>query len=516
MRRGHKRGIPPLAFGAIVIALVAVATYLGFTKEVPFANHYEVHAAFTSANNIKANSPVRVAGIDVGKVTDVQHAGDGEQAAIVTMRIDDHGLPLHRDATMTIRPRIFLEGNFFVDVQPGSPSAPRVREGETLPVNQTNTPVQLDQILTALQSDTREDLKNFLAGFDEALEGDGARGFNRSIRFWEPAYRDSAIVNEATLGEQEGDLSGYIDGAGAVAAALGRDGAQLKSLITDLNITARAFAVRDERLSESIGELPRLLRTGRPALAALNDSLPPLRRLVRDLRPGVRSSLPAIKASRPFVRQVRGLVSVPELRGLTRDLRPVVPHLDRLNRASVPLYANVRSTSSCQNEVILPWANDEIEDPDFPAVGKVFQEQTRFLPGIAGESRSGDANGQWFRVLVGVGNWAYPMGTDAQGEERFMLTTGPILGVNPPKPGPGVPRAPLRPDVPCETQKQPDLRTRTAPAPEGFRVDTGSDRARSLLADAEEGVGSWLRGRVRTEGLQDELGHLLKGAEDRP
>ena len=51
-----------------------------------------------------------------------------------------------------IRSRIFLEGNFFVDLTPGTPSADKVGDGDTIPVTQTSTPVQLDQLLTALQT----------------------------------------------------------------------------------------------------------------------------------------------------------------------------------------------------------------------------------------------------------------------------------------------------------------------------------------------------------------------------
>ena len=50
----------------------------------------------------------------------------------VTMAIDDEGLPIHKDATAKIRSRIFLEGNFFVDLKPGTPSAPNVDDGDTI------------------------------------------------------------------------------------------------------------------------------------------------------------------------------------------------------------------------------------------------------------------------------------------------------------------------------------------------------------------------------------------------
>ena len=135
---------------------------------------------FESANGLRPDSPVRIAGVDVGKVTKVD-AEEGTDNAVVTMEIDDEGLPMPRDATAKIRPRIFLEGNFFVDLQPGTPGAEELDDGGTLKVTQTATPVQLDQVLTALQSDSRQDLQDVLDALGPALSGepsaeDDARG----------------------------------------------------------------------------------------------------------------------------------------------------------------------------------------------------------------------------------------------------------------------------------------------------------------------------------------------------
>jgi virulence factor Mce-like protein len=445
--------------GALVLSAIVIFTYLGFSKDIPLVNpQFKLQAVFPSSNNIRTNSPVRVAGVNVGKVTAIERVAPGASAARVVMQIQEKGLPIHKDAVLKIRPRIFLEGNFFVDIQPGSPSAPVVDDGDTIPINQTSAPVQLDQILTALQSDTREDLKKLLQDLGDGLEGEGGKGYNRSIDFWKDAYRDSAIVNDATLGTAEHDLSGYVRDAGALAAALDRNAGALKSLITDFNTTARAFAVRDDQLQEAVAELPRTLRAAQPALAALNRAFPPLKRFVADLRPGVRSSGPTLDASLPFAKEVRGLLSAAELRGLSRDLRPVVPSLTSLSKRSVPLLEQNRLASSCNNEVVLPWSKQTIQDEAFPAVGPVFQDSLKGLPGLAGESRSGDANGQWFRVLVSGGTYVTPLG-----EGQMLLTDTPIGGVNPPPPAGG--RSPLRNDVPCETQEAPDLRSRPGAPP---------------------------------------------------
>jgi virulence factor Mce-like protein len=496
--RGRRKssGRSNFAVGLIALVVLAAVSWFGFTKKVPFQNHYEIKAAFESANNIRPASPVRIAGVNVGKVTKVERLRGGTNQAIVEMQIDKKGLPLHKDARAAIRPRIFLEGNFFVDLQPGSPSAPRMSEGDTIPVNQTKAPVQLDQVLTTLQSDTRKQLQSLLRELGDGLSGDGAKGYRNSQRYWEAAYRDGAIVADAQHGQQPHDLSGYIDKAGVVAGALDRNPAQLQNLITYFNRTARAFADNDTELTAAIGELPRTLRVGTSALGALNAAFPATRRLVRDMRPAVRSSGPALDAQRPFVHELRGLVQQSELRGLTADLRPAVPDLARLQHQTVPLYEQTRSASSCQNEVILPWSKDQIQDKTFPAKRKVYEEATKPLGGLAGESRSGDANGQWFRVLLGGPVFAYPLGTD-----NFFLTSAPILGTNPPKPQA---RSPLRPDVPCETQEQPDLRTVAGPAPDGRKIQIPADRQddwQKLVQRAAD----FLQNDLKQQGLADQL-----------
>jgi phospholipid/cholesterol/gamma-HCH transport system substrate-binding protein len=481
----------------IALGILAVAVFLGVTKEIPFRGHYELRAAFASSNNIRPGSPVRIAGVEVGKVKSVERANRGGEGAIVTMRIEDKGRPIHADATAKIRPRIFLEGNFFVDLTAGSPSAPELADGATIPVQQTATPVQLDEVLTALQSDTREDLKTLLREYGKGIGGAGGKGFNRSIPYWEPAYKNGAIVSDAMRGETGHDLSGYVKNAGAVAAALDRNRNQLKALVTDFNTTAAAFASQDRNLSAAIGELPRTLRAAYPALGALNQAFPPLRALAAELRPGVQNAEETLDAAIPFVGQLRGLVSEDELRGLSADLRPAAGDLAQLIDRSLPLYREVRRASSCQNEVVHPWTLDTVPDKQFPAQGPVYQEAPKPLPGLAGESRSADANGSWFRVLAAGGK---NLVTFKPGV--FGTTPEPLLGANPPKP---TKRPPLNGDVPCETQQKPDLRTNPAAPPPQHTVNTGSPAFQARYEEARGKAIDWLRKQLKAEDLANVL-----------
>src|SRR5664279_4136913 len=175
----------PVRFGAVVIIVLLVATYFGFTKAIPFKHGFRMNAVFTSALNIHSKSPVRIAGVNVGKVTGIKREGN---TGVVTMEIESRGLPIHEDATLKIRPRTFLEGNWFVELQPGSPSAPTISSGHTIPVTQTANPVQLDQVLNALNTDTRANLQTFLIEYGAAL---------------------TAKPTAAENAEQEAELHGY-------------------------------------------------------------------------------------------------------------------------------------------------------------------------------------------------------------------------------------------------------------------------------------------------------------------
>ncbi len=430
--------------------------------------------------------------MNVGEVQAVESIAHG-RAARVRLRVEDRGRPLHRDARFVIRPRIFLEGNQFVEAQPGSPSAPELDDGSMVPVTQTATYVPFSDVTRTLTADTRRSLQDVLYELDRGLTGAGARGFNRSIEWWAPAYRDTALVADG-LGGARGDLSGFLRSGGIAAAALDHDPAALRALVVNLRRTAGAFAREGAALEAALAEAPRLLRSARPALGALNEAFPAVRRLARAARPAVRAAAPAFREASPFVHELGGLLSRRELGGLSAELRRAVPPLARTVRRILPALRELRALAACQNEVVLPTITGKVDDPDFPATGRVYEELGMGLPGLAGESRSGDANGQWIRVLATAGNYAYPTTGD-----QFLITSRPLAGANPPVPARGVP--PFEPDVPCETQRAPDVRSDPAPPPPGFKI-AGAAGSRSALEASGLGVAQrWMRRQLRRSGL---------------
>jgi phospholipid/cholesterol/gamma-HCH transport system substrate-binding protein len=467
----QNRRLSNFQIGLIAIVLTFIGFYLAFTKTIPFAGHgYQLKAIVGDAQNIRAKSPVRISGVDVGEVSDVQHLtdanGKGEDAAVVTMDLKDTALPVRQDATLQVRPRLFLEGNLFVDLHPGSPSAPELHSGSVIPENQTSSSVQFDQVLTSLQAPVREDLQVFLKEFGGALDKyGGAKGFQESFRTSPAAYEYTSQVNQALLGTQPGDLAGFVSNLDVVARELNANSTDLQGLITNLNTVSGDFAAHQASLRDAIVELPKALAVGRPALLKLNQDFPALRAFAREALPGVKAANQALDYANPWIGQLRQLISKSELRGLVEDLRPTVPDLAALSNDSLPFLEQSRALASCFNNVVIPWSNTEIPNNDSdPAAAKVYQETAYGLVGVAGESRSGDANGQEFRVLGGGGpNTLAPFSTPDLAAPLTGLVPYNFLGSQPAKQSSA--KTPFRTDVPCETQDPPDLHSDVGAAP---------------------------------------------------
>ena len=453
----EKTGVTPVKAGILTFVVIALFTYFGFSKSNPFSSPYELSAVFEKANRVKNRSPVRIAGVKVGQVVKVSALEDGSGMARVDMEIDRAGLPIRQDAEATIRSRLFLEGNYFVDLHPGRPSSPKAEDGYTIPHNQTRSPVQFGQVLTALQAETREELQTFLREYSNSLRGPGARGFNQAIRYWEEAYKNTSQVNDAFRGTEEHDLTRVLKGQARVFGALSSDEEALKNLVTDLSDTLSGFARQEDNLSAAIPELRDVLREGRPALASLNRALPSIRGFARDALPGARSSSPTLDAQLPFIKQARRLVSRSELRGLVRDLRVTVPHLVSLNKGTTRQLAENRLLAACQNNVLLPFVKTPIPDPDFPwHTGEPWYEETgRALVGLSGESRISDANSPLYRTQAGGGPTTIVSTPDSLNEPVYGQNLVPLDGVRPARPNQ---RPVFRPGVPCEIQQPPNMK----------------------------------------------------------
>jgi virulence factor Mce-like protein len=471
MRR-HQPRVSNFVAGAIAAVVILAACYLVFGGGVPFGSSpFTLKAAFTVETQLHLGSPVRIAGVNVGTVTAVRRVGGNSTAAVATMSIPRNGLPIHADATADIRPRLFLEGNFYVDLHPGTPSAPTVSSGATLPASQTTGPVQLDRVLSSLRSNTRADLQTVLQGLGQSFNGQptaaedatqdpsvqgltAGQALNRSLKYAAGAFRASTIVNAALLGSQPHDLSGVVAGSAHTFSALAAVQSRLEDLVTTFNATMGALAARQGDLSSTISLLPPFLRAADSALGPLQASFGPTQRFAKALTPSVKQTAPTITAGLPWLAQSAALLSPQELGGLLNVLTPAIQGTSSTLISSKALLSGSNQLAKCFVHTVIPTGNEKISDPPLTTGLQVYQELFQSGVGLASFSQNFDGNGRYVRSAAGGGSDQVATGSLPGGGPLYGNAVFPSLGTRPANPGK---QPPLVRNVPCFRAAPPNL-----------------------------------------------------------
>ena len=466
-------GPGPLVFGALAVILVVVGIYLAFTKTIPFTSPgYEVKATFSNAVNIAIKSPVRIAGIKVGEVTDIE--GKGENS-LVTFTVDEEGRPIREDASAQIRPRLFLEGNWFIDLDPGTPDSPEIEEDGEIPVTRTSTSVQVDQILTTLQTPERANIQRLLEGlgtglnrqptaeddvtFEPMVQGlSGAEALNLAYREGEEAAKGTAIVNEAYLGEQPNDLGNLLRGLSRLTGTVNEREEDVKGFIQNYTTFTGALAAEQENLGLTIQELGPTLQTARASLTSLNNTLPALRGFAISIRPGINELPETIRVTRPLLNQLDQLLTQRELGGLAQTLRKITPDAAASMNSLIRLLPQLRYFGLCVADTLVPTGEQEIEDGNFSLGQKASREFLYAAVGVAGESQNFDGNGPYIRVVPGGGSLNVSSqdpnaSNSARDTQLYGSASVPTQGTKPAKAS----LPPLDSSQRCYTQEPADL-----------------------------------------------------------
>jgi phospholipid/cholesterol/gamma-HCH transport system substrate-binding protein len=457
VRRGHEPRVSAFQAGLIALLLIAIGSYFAFAKALPFRHHYEVKFVAQNANLLQPRSVVRIAGVDVGQVDKVERYRD-TKLALVTMRIADRGRPVHSDATIKIRPRLFLEGNFYVDLHPGTPKAPELDDGGIIPVTQTARPVQLDQILTSLQAPTRKSLQGAIRGFGEALDTGkptGAEALNRTLETSPQSLRDSAVVGQALVGPHEHDLSAAIAGFAKAAKAVADNEAAATALVHDFELTTSALAAKAPALEQTVKLLGPAAVSARRGFESLDAALPATRKFARDLIPGVEATPAAIDAGNPWIAQTAPLLSERELGGWLHDFSDLAPGLAGLAQGTKQFLPSIDDFNRCITDVLLPSGNVKIDDGAFSVPVENYKELWYSFVAQAGEGAGFDGNGSFLRLVASPGAVSVQTGKTNWSKQSYFTTTG----LQPLRTRPAFTSKlpPLRRDVKCFTQPVPDV-----------------------------------------------------------
>ena len=320
--REHARDF--IAILGLVVVSLAIGYYIvqeqrlriPILEEKPF----ELKADFQTAQAVTPGQgqTVRVAGVRVGDISKVE-LNDG--VAEVTMDIDRKFLPVYQNATVLLRPKTGLQ-DMFLELDPGSREAGEYDEGSTIPAANTAPDINLDQVLEALDGDTRGYLQMLLVGGGEGLRGRG-QDLGQLLGSLGPINRDLALLN-TRVAERKENLRHLIHNFGELSGRLGEEDQSIASVIQSSNQALSAIAAQDLNVTDATALLPGTLSETQNALDKVGSFSTILKPTVRDLRPFARRLQPintslenlATKGTpavanqiRPFVRAAQGPVT---------------------------------------------------------------------------------------------------------------------------------------------------------------------------------------------------------------
>ena len=342
--------------GIATILAGILAIVLGVTKPNPFADEYVYWAEFDSAQGLgQIDRDVRIAGVKVGAIGEVEREGDDVRVELILA--EDH--VLHSDARVDMRPHTLFEGSNFVDVSPGSPSAPVLDEGATIPISQTTNYVTLDEALRVLRPEIRTSLRDLSEVGAKTLRGDAIEGIQRTLRGAPDLTKALAPAMRAAQGSTRTELKGSIQGfsrtvdevaereddliplarrAKITMAALATDGAEpLDDALVALPIALRELEATAPIATDLVDRLDRLS-------VELEPALPDLTLASREALPVLERAIPVLTRSTPVIRDTRQLATrlgkakgglVTMLNLLPKPLKTFKRALDIINSTTV-------------------------------------------------------------------------------------------------------------------------------------------------------------------------------------
>ncbi len=329
---------------ALLVITIGVAGYI-LTNErlsIPFItpSQYTLNADFSTAQAVTPGQgqSVRISGVQVGLISGVSlNNGEG----VVKMSIDKKYQGLIRtNWTALLRPRTGLD-DMFIELSPGIGNAPAAKSGYTIPVSNTMPVVNLDEILSSLDADSREYLDLLVNGAGQGLKNNGGDQLAQVMERFEPTHRDLARLNQA-VAQRGTDLRQLVNSLKRLNVALAAKQPQIVQLIDSSEKVFSAFASEGGNVSRAVADLPGTLNQTTATLAKVQA-------FAQELGPAATNLLPAAGAIKG-ANQALTALAVPGAPIVKNQIRPFVvasrPVVRNLRPAAVNLAAATPNLSN--------------------------------------------------------------------------------------------------------------------------------------------------------------------------
>ena len=345
MRRSRAQSLAasPTLVGAITTLIVIVAVFLAYNSGsgLPFVPTYRVSVVLPNAARVSPNNDVRIGGTRVGIVEQIEpiHSDkkNGDAAAKLDLKLDKSVDPLPSDSTVAVRYKSSF-GLKYVQITRGHGDP--LPEGGTLPVSQSSSQTEFDDIANTFDARTREASRENLVGFGDAFAARGS-SLNLTIQSLNPLFTSLKPVAR-TLIDPNTRLREFFPALGRTAAEVAPVSQQQAELFTNMADTFGALSEDPQALKDAISSGPRALAEGavalreqrpflvdfadlnqrlRPGLVALRHALPTLNSALRVGAPVLRKTPPVnAKLGQTFT-ELRSLVEQPQTKTTLLRLR---------------------------------------------------------------------------------------------------------------------------------------------------------------------------------------------------
>jgi virulence factor Mce-like protein len=346
--------VAPSAIQLAVMAVFALSCFglllflwVSFGGSVPLeAKGYRMNIILPQAQQLATRSDVTISGVDVGTVIALTPASSGE--TIATLQLQARYAPARTDMRAILRAKSLL-GETYVELTPGSRSAPAVPDGGSLGAAQVTPSVQLDEIYRTFNPQTRAALQSWLQASAAGVNGQGA-ALNAALGELDPFVADLQAAT-ATLQSQDGGVGALVSNAGVTFDALTERAHQLRDLVSVARATFGATAAASPQLAAAISTLPTFEQRSQTAFRRLDEFASDGSPLLTQLAPAEQALTPTLRGLRSLSPSLRQLLAglgpltaaaargLPAVNGVLADLAPLLGALSPVLRNLDPLLA---------------------------------------------------------------------------------------------------------------------------------------------------------------------------------
>jgi phospholipid/cholesterol/gamma-HCH transport system substrate-binding protein len=411
----------------IVLCVVAsgIATYILDHQRLRFPvvedKPFRLKAEFATAQAVVPGQgqTIRVSGVEIGEIGKAE-LEDGRAVVTMDIKREYEGL-IREDATALLRPKTGLK-DMFVSIEPGKGKP--AEEGWTMPIESTLPDVNIDEIISMLDADTRSYLRLLVHGAGRGLQGRG-RDLREVYRMFEPTHRDLARVS-SEVATRRRELRRLQHNLRLLNGELAGKEDDLAELVQSASAVLRAYASEDDNISRAVARLPSALQQTTETLNKVDDYARLLGPTVEKLRPAVRALGRANRAMRPLAVEATPLIR-DDIRPFVRESRPVIRDLRPASRNLASATPNFERTFRVLNRFGNLMANNPNgrEDPSDPNRQEGFLFYLAWLPHQSANLFStADAHGPFRPSLLSASCQTFrTLGNDTPAVENLLNLT---------------------------------------------------------------------------------------------